>query len=112
MDRKSFIKGSVLTSGSILLAGATGVYAQHITDNGIDKLTDANGNYIHQPLPYSELFLEPYMDAETMHLHYTFHHGSAVKAANKDMQMIKKAMDDNNLETVDHWTKKLSYHFS
>ena len=52
------------------------------------------------------------MDAETMHLHYTFHHGGAVKGANKDLQMIKKALDDNNLETVDYWTKKLSYHFS
>jgi Fe-Mn family superoxide dismutase len=52
------------------------------------------------------------MDAETMHLHYTFHHGGAVKGANKDLQMIKKGLDDNNLETVDSWTKKLSYHFS
>jgi Fe-Mn family superoxide dismutase len=26
--------------------------------------------------------------------------------------MIKKALDDNNTETVDFWTKKLSYHFS
>jgi superoxide dismutase, Fe-Mn family len=28
------------------------------------------------------------------------------------MQMIKKALDDGNMETVDYWTKKLSYHFS
>ena len=41
------------------------------------------------------------MDTETMHLHYTFHHGGAVKGANKDMAMIKKALDDNDLETVD-----------
>jgi Fe-Mn family superoxide dismutase len=80
---------------------------------------DTNGNYIQQALPYNETFLEPYMDAETMHLHYTFHHGGAVKGANKDLQMIKKALNDNlstgqagNLETVDFWTKKLSYHFS
>jgi len=26
--------------------------------------------------------------------------------------MIKKALDDNNLETVDFWTKKLTYHSS
>ena len=40
------------------------------------------------------------MDQETLHLHYTFHHGDAVKAANKDLQMVKKAMDENNLDTV------------
>src|SRR6185436_4112432 len=68
---------------------------------------------------YNENFLEPNMDQETVHLHYTFHHGDAVKAANKDLQMVKKAMDENlptgqagNLETVDYWTKKLSLHLS
>ncbi len=35
-----------------------------------------------------------------------------VKAANNDLQKIRKALDENNLETTDYWTKKLSYHFS
>ena len=35
-----------------------------------------------------------------------------MKGANKDLQMIKKSLDENNLETVDYWTKKLAYHFS
>ncbi len=91
---------------------STDAFTQHLANNPIDKLVDANGNFIQQPLPYQEAFLEPYMDAETMHLHYTFHHGGAVKGANKDLQMIKTALDENNLETVDFWTKKLSYHFS
>jgi Fe-Mn family superoxide dismutase len=112
MDRKSFLKGSILTTGSILLAGADGVYAQHIEENGIDKLTDDKGNFIHQPLPYNEGFLEPYMDAETLQLHHKFHHGGAVTGANKDLQMIKKALEDGTMETVDFWTKKLSFHFS
>ena len=34
------------------------------------------------------------------------------KAANKDMAMIKKALDENNLETVDYWTRKLTFHSS
>ena len=73
---------------------------------------DSNGTYIQQSLPYNENFLEPYMYPEIMHLHYAFRHGGAVKGANKDLQMIKKALDDNNLETVAFWAKKLSYHFS
>lgn len=111
MNRANFLKSGSLLGAATLLA-TTNAFAANLADNNIDKLVDANGNYLHQPLPYNENFLEPYMDAETMHLHYTFHHGGAVKGANKDLQMIKKALDDNNLETVDYWTKKLSYHFS
>ena len=111
MNRANFLKSGSLLGAATLLA-TTNAFASNLADNNIDKLVDANGNYLHQPLPYNENFLEPYMDAETMHLHYTFHHGGAVKGANKDLQMIKKALDDNNLETVDYWTKKLSYHFS
>ncbi len=111
MNRKDFLRsGALIGAGSLITSN--NAFAQNLTSNPIDKLVDANGNYIQQALPYSEGFLEPYMDAETMHLHYTFHHGGAVKGANKDLQMIKKALDDNNLETVDFWTKKLSYHFS
>ncbi len=111
MNRKIFLKAGTLAGAATLFA-ANNAFAQNLADNPIDKLVDANGNYILQPLPYNENFLEPYMDAETMNLHYTFHHGGAVNAANKDVAMIKKALDENNLETVDFWTKKLSYHFS
>ncbi len=111
MNRADFLKSGVLV-GAASLISTNNAFAQNLTNNNIDKLVDANGNYIQQALPYSENFLEPYMDAETLHLHYTFHHGGAIKGANKDLAMIKKALDDNNLETVDFWTKKLSYHFS
>ena len=111
MNRKTFLKAGSLTGAVSLLSGSN-AFSQNMVDNDMDKLVDANGNYIQQPLPYAENFLEPYRDAETMHLHYTFHHGNAVKGANKDLSMIQKAMNDNNLETVDFWTKKLSYHFS
>jgi superoxide dismutase, Fe-Mn family len=111
MNRKKFLTSGTML-GAATLIGTSNAFANNLTNNDIDKLVDANGNYILQPLPYNENFLEPYMDAETMRLHYTFHHGGAVKGANKDLQMIKKAVDENNLETVDYWTKKLSYHFS
>ena len=111
MNRKIFLKAGTL-AGAATLIGTNNAFAQNLASNNIDKLADANGNYIQQPLPYNENFLEPHMDAETMHLHYTFHHGGAVKAANNDLIKIRKALDDNNLETVDYYTKKLSYHFS
>jgi Fe-Mn family superoxide dismutase len=111
MNRKLFLQNAGILAGASILP-STSVFAQNIQQNGIDRLTDANGNFAMQPLPYAENFLEPYMDAETTHLHYTYHHGGAVKAANKDLEMIRKAMDADNYETADYWTKKLSYHFS
>jgi len=35
-----------------------------------------------------------------------------VKSANNDLKKIKEALDSTNLESVDFWTKKLSFHFS
>jgi Fe-Mn family superoxide dismutase len=111
MDRKSFLSGS-LSLGALSILPANSVFGQSLNEQKTDKLADESGNFALSPLPYKFDFLEPFMDAETVNLHYTFHHGGAVKSANKDLQMIKKALDGNNLETVDFWTKKLSYHFS
>jgi len=118
MDRKTFLQNSSIMGGASLLP-VNNVFSQSLKESGLDKLTDKDGNFALQPLPYAESFLEPSMDQETLHLHYTFHHGDAVKAANKDLAMIKKAIDENlptgqasSLDTVDYWTKKLSYHLS
>ncbi|MEK7257895.1 MAG: superoxide dismutase [Bacteroidota bacterium] len=111
MKRKDFLKSTTILGAASLLP-INSVFASNVAENGIDKLTDADGNFALQPLPYNENFLEPFMDEETVHLHYTFHHGGAVKAANKDLQMIRKALDENAVETVDYWTKKLAFHLS
>ncbi|HEX5171785.1 MAG TPA: superoxide dismutase [Cyclobacteriaceae bacterium] len=111
MNRKEFVRATAIIGGASILP-PNSVFSQSLQQSGMDKLTDANGNFALQPLPYNENFLEPGMDQETLHLHYTFHHGDAVKAANKDLQMIHQSIDQNNLETVDYWTRKLSYHLS
>jgi Fe-Mn family superoxide dismutase len=111
MKRKTFLQNSIILGGASILP-ASGVLAQGVQETRIDKLTDTNGNFSLMPLPYSSNHLEPFMDEETVRLHYTFHHGGAAKAGNKDLEMIRKAMDENNFETADYWTKKLSFHFS
>lgn len=111
MNRQDFLKAGSL-AGMAAVIGTGNAFGQNLTNNEMDRLVDANGNFVLQPLPYSENFLEPYMDAETLHLHYTFHHGGATKAANTDLAKIREALNTNNLETVDYWTKKLSYHLS
>jgi superoxide dismutase, Fe-Mn family len=118
MNRNNFIKTTAIMGGASILP-VTSIFSQNLQQSGMDKLTDKDGNFALQVLPYNENFLEPSMDQETVHLHYTFHHGDAVKAANKDLAMIKKAMDEDlpdgkagSFDTVDYWTKKLSYHLS
>lgn len=110
MDRKEFFKSSLLIGSSTILPFTASAASE--SDDGMDNLMDENGNFIQQPLPYAQIFLEPVIDAETMYLHYTFHHGGAVKAANFDLKKIREAIESNNLETIDFWTKKLSFHYS
>ena len=111
MDRKEFLTTSAILSGAAILP-SNSVFAENINNNGIDKLTDGKGNFIHLPLPYNADHLEPFMDTETLRLHHTFHHGGAGKGANKDLEMIKKVMKSNDLTLTDYWTKKLSFHLS
>lgn len=111
MNRKQFLQNTMILGGATILP-ASSALAQSVQENKIDKLIDVNGNFSLLPLPYATNHLEPYMDEETVKLHHTFHHGGAVKGANKDLEMIGKAMDENNFETTDYWTKKLSFHFS
>lgn len=111
MERRKFIQNSMIIGGASILPTSS-VLAQSVEQGGIDKLMDENGNFVQAPLPYANKFLEPCMDEETLYLHHTFHHGGAVKGANKDLEMIHKAMEESNYELADHWTQKLSYHFS
>jgi Fe-Mn family superoxide dismutase len=111
LNRKKFLTVTgALAVVSIVLTNS--VLAQHYAENGIHRLTDANGHFIQLPLPYNKNFLGPKMDEETVYLHHTFHHGGAVNAANTDVEMINKALPGNSLETIDYWTKKTPSHFS
>ena len=78
MNRKTFLQNSLILGGASILPNNS-FLAANTELNGIDKLTDKDGNFALQALPYAENFLEPYMDAETVHLHHTFHHGAQSK---------------------------------
>src|SRR5579859_6180609 len=111
MNRKLFLQNSLLL-GSASMLPVNSALAQSVQENGMDKLADEQGNFVQQPLPYNKNFLEPFMDEETLHLHYTFHHGNAVKAANNYQSKIREALDKGAVDNVDYLTKKLSLQFS
>src|SRR5690349_3683659 len=104
MNRKLFLQNSAILAGASLLP-VDSVFSQSVQEGGVDRLTDAQGNFAQLPLPYAKNFLEPFMDEETLHLHYTFHHGNAVKAANKYQGQIREALDSNAVESIDYFTK-------
>jgi len=114
MDRRNFIKnGSALSLlGMSSYAFGKDVFTEPFIVKDMDNLVNEKGEYILAPLPYDFNALEPSMDAETLNLHYTFHHGGAVKALNKDVGKIKDALDKNDTETIDYWIKKSAYHGS
>lgn len=107
MNRKEFLRNSLLLGGAVAL-NEQRAFASNLVVNGIDRLTDEQGNFVHQPLLFAENALEPFMDAETVHLHYTFHHGNAVKAANKFQGKIRECLDKDDFENADFYTKKLT----
>lgn len=111
MERKDFLRAGALFTGAALITRDVHAAAD-IQGMGLDKLVDADGNFVQAPLPYAESALEPFMDAETLHLHHAFHHGGAVKGANNDQAKLKAAMDANDQAQLTYWSRKLSYHLS
>ena len=107
MNRKEFLRNSLLLGGALAISEQR-AFAGNLVVNGMDRLTDAQGNFVHQPLPFAESALEPHMDAETVHLHYTFHHGNAVKAANKYQGLIREGLEKGVYDNTDFYTKKLT----
>jgi Fe-Mn family superoxide dismutase len=107
MNRQDFLRSTALIGGALALGQQT-AFAHQLVVNGIDRLTDEKGNFVQQPLPFAESALEPHMDAETVHLHYTAHHGGAVKAANKFQGLIREALDKGTYDNTDFYTKKLT----
>jgi Fe-Mn family superoxide dismutase len=111
MQRKEFLRAGALFTGAALVTRDVHA-AGDIQSLGLDKLVDADGNFVQAPLPYAESALEPYMDAETLHLHHAFHHGGAVKGANADLAKLKAAMEANDQASMTYWSRKLSHHLS
>ena len=111
MTRNQFITNTALFTGASLLKG-NDVFSATLNESGMDKLTDETGKFVLGALPYSDTFLEPFMPADVLKLHYTAHHGGAVNTANKATGLIKSALETGNFEGVDYWTKKLSLHLS
>jgi len=48
----------------------------------------AKAQFIQEPLPYAFNALEPYIDTETMQIHYSKHHAGYVAKLNQEMKAL------------------------
>lgn len=61
------------------------------------------------PLPYAYDALEPYIDAQTMHLHHDRHHRSYVEGLNKAERMMAQARESGNYDLLRHWEREAAF---
>jgi Fe-Mn family superoxide dismutase len=80
MDRRSFLHGVGYTAG-ISLSSAI-LDRAGFSQSPTPAAAPLGGPYKLPPLPYAYDALEPYIDAETMHLHHDKHHASYVEHLN------------------------------
>jgi Fe-Mn family superoxide dismutase len=78
MTRRQAIKTTALASAA--LATLPGAIAQ---TNSAAPAAAASGPFTLPPLPYAYDALEPFIDAETMHIHHDKHHAAYVANLNK-----------------------------
>jgi len=64
------------------------------------------------PLPYDYDALEPYIDAQTMHLHHDIHHAGYVKGLNNAEEKLAKAREAGNFALIKHWSREAAFHGS
>ncbi len=64
------------------------------------------------PLPYPYDALEPYLDKETLSLHYDKHHRGYVNGFNAALNALSKARADGDYRMIKHWSRELAFNGS
>ncbi len=101
MNKRTFIKtGFILSAGSLLApaVGSKKVFGSVLSNMQASEFTQV-------PLGFAFNALEPYIDAQTMELHYTKHHAgytSKFNAAVKNEGLSGKSIKDIFAETSKH----------
>ena len=63
-------------------------------------------------LKYSFDGLEPYIDSQTVELHYSKHHQSYIDGLNKALDGLEKARETGDFSLVKHYKREISFHGS
>jgi Fe-Mn family superoxide dismutase len=97
--------------------GAASIVAATVSKNSFaDSKNDSAKFLEEQPqavlpkLDFNYDALEPYIDKETMETHHTKHHQAYVDGINAARKKIIEAREKSDYSTLEHWTKKLTFH--
>jgi Fe-Mn family superoxide dismutase len=103
-------------------AGDNGKASNHIVQETVIKSqSDKKGSDIMKqeittyevpPLPYDYDELEPYYDAETLHLHHDKHHAAYVKGLNLAEEKLAEAREKGDYTLIRHWERTMAFNGS
>jgi superoxide dismutase, Fe-Mn family len=103
MARRQAIKATALASAAF--ATLPGAIAQ--TNSAAPAAAIPSGPFTLPPLPYAYDALEPFIDAETMHIHHDQHHATYVANLNKAASEMVLQGEFNN-DSVRGWLMNLN----
>lgn len=86
MDRKEFIKKAGLASAAGIFVGLTPSIASVLGEKTIPNIHNDATVFKQSPLPYEYDALEPFIDKQTMEIHYSKHHAAYVSNLNKAIE--------------------------
>jgi Fe-Mn family superoxide dismutase len=79
MDKRTFLKTTALASAGAMIIGSQPAQAGSMINS---FSTDDATPFPQPPLPYAYNALEPYIDSQTMEIHYSKHHATYTKNFN------------------------------
>jgi superoxide dismutase, Fe-Mn family len=100
MDKRAFLKRSVLAGASFLFMTKNPLIA--VPNTGVSG--DNNTPFAQSPLPYGYGALEPYIDAQTMEIHYSKHHATYTK--NFNAAVMEQKLEGKSIEEIFKNTSK------
>lgn len=96
-SRRNFLQKAALIGAGSLVASATSA-ANRLAN--ILSETGSETEFALPALPYAYDALEPFIDKQTMEIHYTKHHQAYVNNLNKALSEWKKIPDKKSLEEI------------
>lgn len=83
MNTKIMFGIFTVAAAALCIAGYLYMMKKNTIHEGFSMKTESNGAYVLPPLPYAYNALEPYIDAQTMEIHYTKHHQAYINKLNE-----------------------------
>ena len=109
LTRREIIKGLGMGTMAVGLSGLLADAHRSYGENSED-LTGVECRQL--PLPYTHDALEPYIDRETVRIHYGKHHAGYVRGFNKTLRTLSTARKSGDLSLVKHLSREIAFHGS